>query len=102
VKEVKPEDVAGWVQIQAGHELARLVEAIRLRVDFRSAMLGGRAAEEIRSAALGGSEYLHSKHDAEALIWRWALKWAPSMAEAPQPAVPAPVESARKAGEHER
>lgn len=66
-KALKPEDVPAWVQIQGGHELADLVRVIR----FAPGQPTG---------------FLHSEHDAEALLWRWALKWAPRMASPSAPA----------------
>ena len=64
----------GWVQIQAGHELAKIVSLAR----FTPGQASG---------------FNWSQFEAEQQLWRWYLKWR--VVEAPQPPVPAPPERER-------
>jgi hypothetical protein len=46
----------GWMQIQAGSELSRLIDLVRFV-----------PGEEPR--------FFHSRYDASQILWRWFLKW---------------------------
>lgn len=84
VRATAPEDVPAWLQIRAGHELAELVDVVR----FAPGQPTG---------------FLHSRFDAEQLLWRWALKWfAPKepagVSSLPRPEGWQPISTAPKDG----